>query len=854
MAVHLIALIRKCIIRPNGLHAARLLLFTIFLLIMNALFAQNDTLQVESKESAGLESEVRYSATDSIRFDVAGQRVFLFGEAKVYYENIELAADNIIYGFGNQTVMAYGSQDSLDHTFGKPLFSEGDHDIMADTIRYNFETKIGLIKEVRTNEDESYIQAKVSKRHADGEIHNKGGIFTTCDHPNPHYHFKMSKMIVRPGDKIIAGPAYMKVWKIPLPLGIPFGLFPINDRGTAGILLPTYGESATLGFYLLNGGFYTPLGEKADLQVTGDYYTRGSWGARVLSRYKTRYRYSGSLDLKTNTTLNGDPDFPNFSRTRSFFVRWSHLMDPKAKPNSRFSANVNLGTSNSFTNNFNSSNQDYLSNTFQSNISYSKSWSGKPYSLSVNLRHSQNTLNETFDITLPQVAFNVSRFFLPLSFLRKEAVGRQKWYEKIGVSYTMNFENRLSTTEDQLSFDNLDKLVDDMRNGFRQQVNMSTSLKKWNMTLNPNFRFTERWYFETIEKSFDNNTMESVTDTLPGFSRAGDWSLGANLSSKIYGMYQFKNSPTAFRHVVTPSLGLSYRPDQSTQEYGYFGPGGSYSSYSPYDIGIYGKPPSGESGLVTMSLINSLDMKVRAKKDTTIDLKKIKLIDNFTLNSAYDMVRDSLNWNPIGISGRTSLFNQFNINFRGLVDPYTVSDNGVRLNESEWKANGRIGRLTDANVALGFDLKNKKRAAKEKEKIGNDDNDIVGEANPDRGARVDWNMPWRMNVNYSFNYANRRMNGKDVKTISSSVLFNGDVTLFKHWKFAVTSGYDFEGGEWTVTTLNLYWDLHCWEFNFNTIPFGVRKSYGFRINVKASILQDLKYDLRKNLGGNDLLF
>lgn len=820
---------------------------------MNAIFPQTDTLSVEPKQGSALDSEVRYSAKDSIRFDVKNQKVYLFGEAKVYYEEIELGAENIIYDFTSQNVEAYGSLDSAGNSFGDPIFNEGAHDIYADSIRYDFNTKKGLIKEVRTHEDEAYISARISKKHADQEIHNKGGIFTTCDHPNPHYYFKVSKMIVKPDDKIVVGPAYMKVRTVPVPLGIPFGIFPIKDRGAAGILIPTFGESASLGFYLLNGGFYTPIGDKVDVQFTGDIYSRGSWAARALTRYRTRYKYSGSLDLSTSTTLHSDPEFPDFSRTRAFFVRWSHLLDPKARLNTRFSANVNFGSSNNFTNNFNSSTQDYLSNTFQSNIAWSRSWSGKPYTLSVNLRHSQNTLNETFDITLPQVAFNVSRFFLPLGSLRKEQAGRQKWYEKIGMSYSANFENRLSTTEDQISMDNLANLTDDFRNGFRHIANVSTSFKKWHTTLNPNFRFTDRWYFKTIEKNYDNALQETITDTLTGFSRAGDWSLGANLTSKIYGMYQFKNSQTAFRHVLTPAIGLTYRPDQSTQVYGYFGEDGDLSNYSPYDIGIYGKPPSGESGLVTMSLINSVDMKIKARKDTAIDLKKVKIIDNFSIGSAYDWIRDSLHWNPISLSGRTYLFNQFNINFRGIVDPYIVDDNGKRLDQSEWNVNRRIGRLTDANIALGFDLKSKKYGVRQQEQVGTND-EVVGEASPDRGGRVDFQMPWRININYSFNYAQRRIAGEDVETITSSVLLNGDVTVFKNWKLGVVSGYDFEAKDWTPTSLNLYWDLHCWEFNFNTIPFGVRKSYSFRINVKASILQDLKYEQRTNLAGGGLLY
>ncbi|HMC98141.1 MAG TPA: putative LPS assembly protein LptD, partial [Flavobacteriales bacterium] len=395
-----------------------------------------------------LKSEVRYEARDSIRYDLQEQTVYLFGAATVNYEQIQLSADRISFSFKNEEAQAFGAPDSTGAIAGKPRFTQGGHTIDADSIRYNFKTKQGLIRDVRTQEHESWVSASLSKRHADGEVHSRGGMFTTCDRPYPHYHFKVSRMIVIPDDKIIAGPAYMKVGRVPVPLAVPFGLFPNSANGASGILVPVWGNNADLGYYLLNGGYYMALGEHVDAQVTGDIYSKGSWALRGGVRYKTRYRFTGNLDVSHSTLLHSDPEFPDFSKQTNFFVRWNHLVDPKASLTDRFSASVNVGTSNNFTNNFNSTQSDYLSNTFQSNISWNHLWTGTPFTLAVNLRHSQNTLNQTFDITLPSVTFNMTRV-LPIQLLRP-AGALPRWYDQLAVNYTMNFDNRLSTTEDQL--------------------------------------------------------------------------------------------------------------------------------------------------------------------------------------------------------------------------------------------------------------------------------------------------------------------------------------------------------------------------------------------------------------------
>jgi hypothetical protein len=804
-----------------------------------------------------LEDEVRYEARDSIRYDLQEQTVYLFGAATVKYQGIQLTADRITFSFKNEEASAFGAPDSSGTEAGKPQFVQGGQTIEADSIRYNFRTKTGLIREVRTEEQTAWVSASLSKRHPNGEVHGKGGMLTTCDRPHPHYHFKVSRMMVVPDKQIVAGAAYMKVGKVPVPLALPFGLFPNQQGGSSGVLIPTWGNNQQLGIFLLNGGYYLPISDHADLQLTGDIYSRGSWAVRALTRYRTRYRYNGSLNLSHSTQVIGDPDLPDFSKQQNFFVRWNHLVDPKASLTDRFSASVNVGTSNNFTNNFNSSQNDFLSNTFQSNIQWTHLWTGKPYNLTVSMRHSQNTLNKTFDITLPSANFNLQRI-LPIQMLRP--VGAQpRWYDQLAVNYTASFDNRLSTTEDRIYWANIPTLWDEMQNGVRQNANVSTTFKSRFFTLNPEFRTTELWYFETLNKTFDPETNTTLTDTVPGFRRVNEWNAGANLTSKLYGMYLFNGERLkAIRHTLTPTVGFTYRPDQSTEITGPFGPNGATSTYSPYDIGIYGKPAAGESGLLNLGLIQNLEAKVRdskASRDSVrTQFKKMKLLDFVGINAAYDVMRDSVQWSPVNVSARTALFNVVNVNFVSLWDPYAVNEAGQRIDRSERSVSGKLARMTYTNVAVGFDLKSK-RYGQSVDANNTGDQRVVEDSDPSKGARINFNMPWRLSVNYSYDINRIYQDNTSTDTERQSVLFTGDVTVLKHWKLGASSGYDLEAEEWTPTTLNLYWDLHCWEFNMNWIPFGIRQSISLRINVKASILRDLKVEQRVPVGGNrGLLF
>lgn len=807
-----------------------------------------------------LDDEVRYEARDSIRYDLVEQTVYLFGAATVNYQDTQLSADRIAFSFKNEEAHAFGAPDSTGATTGKPRLTQGGHTIDADSIRVNLRTKTGLIREVRTQEMEAWLHAGLSKRHANSEVHSLGGKLTTCDRPKPHYHFRVGRMMVLPDDKIVTGPAFMKIGKVPTPLAVPFGLFPNKKGGSSGVLIPTWGNNQSLGYFLLNGGWYMPISDRMDMQLTGDIYSRGSWALRGMTRYRARYRYSGNLLVSHSTLLNSDPEFPDFSRQRNFFVNWAHTVAPQASLTDRFSASVNVGTSSNFTNNFNSSTSDYLTNTFQSNINYTRLWPGKPYTIAVNALHRQNTINRTFDITLPSATFNLQRI-LPIQMLRTPGAG-SRWYDQLALTHTTNFDNRLSTTEERIYWANIPSLAGEARNGMRHSTALTTTLKNRYLSLNPEFRFTDRWYLETLRRTYDAESNTTVSDTVSGFRRAGEWSTGATLTSKLFGMYTFRGRGLqAIRHTITPTVGFTYRPDNSTRVEGPFGTDGALASYSPFQIGIYGEPSVGESGALNLGLIQNVEAKVRDSKATRADtsnqggiiFKKIKLIDFLGINSSYDMLKDSVRWSAVSLAARTALLNVVNVNMNSTWDPYAVNDLGQRIDRSERSVSGALARMLYTNVAVGFDLKSKRYGQ------GSDGassgGQVVEDSDPSKGARLDFRMPWRLAVNYSYDVSRAYSSGTYVQDDRQSVLFNGDITVLKHWKLGGSSGYDLVAQEFTPTSLNLYWDLHCWEFNFNIIPIGVRKSFMVRINVKASILRDLKFEQRRPYGNeNDLLY
>lgn len=814
------------------------------MLLVTTAHAQNspDTLQ-----NTDLKSEVYYDAEDSIVFLMQEQKVLLFGKAKVKFESTTLVADYMEFSFRENTVFAKGMPDSTGKIIGKPTFNDGEQEIEASEITYNFKTKKGIIKEVRTQQGEGYVHMGVSKKHANDEIHLENGKYTTCENDDPHYYFKLRKAIVIPDDKIVSGPVNLVVAGIPTPLGLPFGFFPNKKRESKGIVIPQYGESPVLGFFLLNGGYYFPIGkkEKADMQILGDIYSRGSWGGKTITRYNSRYKANGALNLSYTNIRISDPEFPDYRENKEFFVRWNHNQDPKAHPYRRFSANVNAGTRNNFQNSFNTMQNDYLSNTFQSNIAYSYSFPNKPFNISVNARHNQNSLTGMVNFTLPEVTFNLNRIY-PFAGLRKNPIGPKKFYENIGFIYSNNFKNDITIASDQLAIDKLDQISDYMRNGMRHTATLSTTVKmiKQRFTFNPTVSLTERWYLQTIQKIWDNDNQVTITDTLNGFKRNGDYNASFSLTTKLFTFYKYKGKKqTVIRHVITPSLNFSIRPDFSSQQYGYFGPGGTLASYSPFDIGIYGKAPSGNSGLLAVNVINNIEMKYKSKKDTITGYKKIILIENFAVQGAYNIFADSLNFTNINLSGRTTLYKNIGLVYSGIIDPY-VYNNGIKTDQLKLNAKSGIGEFVSNSFALTASFQSKSRSSSNRlNQLNEEDRE---EIRRNQDAYVDFSVPWTFSINYNIRTDRVRNTFTDTILITQAIIVNGDISLTTNWKAGFSTGYDFVNRDFSYTQINLFRDLHCWEMRFNWIPFGIRKSYMIQINVKAAMLQDLKLMRRRS--------
>lgn len=809
-----------------------------------------DTLvgKVDSADTGfDLESEVRYKASDSIRFEVKSQRVFLYGKAEVFYETQELKADYMEIDMKKNEVLALGKADSTGKVTEKVKFKDGENEMEATKIVYNMKSKKGKVYEVLTTEGEGYIHMAEAKKQDNDEVHLRKGKYTTCSNENPHYHFRLSKAIVIPDDKIVTGPLYMVLGKkIITPLALPFGYFPNRKGSVHGIIIPQYGDSKTYGFFLQNGGYYLPVGKHADMQFLGDIYSRGSWALKQITRYKWKYRFNGNINLSFTQFKLGEKEFPDFSKSNEFFVRWTHMQDMKARPGSKFSANVNFGTQSNFQNNFNTVAQDYLSSSFQSNVSYSKTWLGTPFSLSTNLRHNQNRLSRNVTVTVPELTFNVNRFF---PFERKNAVGKKRFYENIGVTYSANARNDVSATDTLFSMNNISTLLNKYgRNGIRHNAAVSSTFKFFGQrfTFNPNISMSERWYLSVLNKTF--NGSELTTDTLNQFGRNFECSFNASITTRIFGMYSTRKSGgPKLRHIFTPSINFSYRPDFNTNQEVQSDILGNTVTYSPYELGVFGRPGAGESGTIGLSFMNSLEMKKRSLKDTVTGYVKIPIIENFQVNANYDLVRDSMNLSNIQFTARNTFFKVLGIVYSSSLDPYYYENGKITRFYFAEKGGSGLGRITSNNLAVSYTFSAKERKDKSKKKNLTDAEKEEAEAiNRNKSAYVNFNVPLTISVAYNLNFSRQFIGTLDTVLMTQSVNLNTDFSITRKLKLGVNTNYDFVAKEISYTELDLYYDLHCWEFSVNVIPFGLRKSYTVTLNVKASILQDLRLQRRRS--------
>ena len=823
-----------------------------------------DTLFVPKISKDTLDAPVHYKAKDSIILMVPDKRFYLYGSANTKYKSIDLTAEKMNFDQETGILEATNAKDTAGKLFGGPIMNDGGQSFESDTLKYNFTSQKAKIYNTRSQYGEGYIHSAQTKKAADNTIFGFKNGYTTCNLDTPHFSFRARKIKVIPDKLVISGPANLEIEGIPTPLFIPFAIFPITQGQRSGILPPQYVVNQQKGIGLENGGYYVGLGEHFDLTMRGDVYSYGSWSLTASPTYRKRYKYNGGLNLSFANTRFGDPAVKSeFSTSKDFRVTWNHSMDSKARPGVNFGAAVNFGTSS-----YNRYNvYDYntrVNNNIGSSITFSKSWIGKPYNLTMGLNHSQNLSTRDVSISFPDATFTVNTIY---PFQPKEMVGKPKWYEKIGISYNGVLRNQANFKD---SLFGRQQMFDAMQTGMQHSVPISFSIPVFKtFTLSPGINYSEYWYAKKFIRNWNPNKPNLGTgdkgalDTTyqAGFFTARDVSASMSLSTALYGMYTFaKHSKVkAIRHVMRPTLSASYRPDLAGSYYRQvqYNKAGDKALMSDFDGAIIGVPSPGTFGGINFGLDNNLEMKVFSRKDTTGNHeKKVKLLDGFGINGNYNLVADSFKLSTFAIYARTNLFDKLNISASGNLDPYQTDARGRRIDKLIWQQ-GKIslGRLTNASISMStsFQSKDKKSKAKEQtidsiENAQSKDAAFAAQqrqlamvrANP--GEYVDFDIPWRVDLSYSLAYTNTIIpdSGGVVRRITQYVSFNGDFSLTPKWKIGLNSGFDFTNMQIAYTNMYISRDLHCWQMSINLIPFGTFRQFSITINPKAGILRDLR--------------
>lgn len=836
-----------------------------------------------------VEFPVTYTSLDTVYTDMDEQKVYLTNTASVVYGQITLEAYYIEYNMITGEVFARGKIDSVGNWIGLPFFKDGDEEFECRELVYNFKSKRGLIRNIISEQEDGFLHSDVTKRHEDGSLHVKGSKYTTCDAEHPHFYIGLPKAKVMPGEKIVSGPAYLVLQDIPLPLALPFGYFPVQKEVASGIVIPRYGEESNRGYFLKNGGYYFAVSDHFDLKMTGDFYTNGTWRLNTTSNYKKRYKFQGSFGLNYANNVSGNKGLDNYSSSSNYSIRWTHAQDQKARPGTRFAASVNMSSSGFDKENSYNVN-DHINTTKQSSVSYTKTWAGTPFNLSASLNHSQNSANQTVNLNLPKLNFSMSRIY---PFKNSKSSGPSRWWQELQLSYNASLDNRASSTDGKIFSS---EMLEDMRNGFKHEIPISIPIRPFNnFSISPTLRYSGVLFTEQVNKYWDadyynaesNDTISTlVSDNIKGmtYGHAIKPSISAGYSPQIYGTYSFTNPDSrviAVRHVMKPSVSFSYVPvidGLSTEMYRTVQTDtlGNMREYSIYEGAIYSTPRlAGRSSGLSFSLSNIIEAKVRQRNDTTGKEDKVKIIDNLGFSSSYNVFADSLKWSPLSMVMRTTLFNELSVSARGNFDFYSTDSLYRRINTPVWLVDRKPFRLTNFSLSLNFDLSrliksfiNEDKRA-DKQASGNDSGnrslqkpgDIgMGAVNEQGGGQtsvqtglpydefgyVNFKVPWTMRVAYNFYYTKSR----DESVINQNITMNGSVTLTSKWSISYSSGYDFRSKDITMTRIGISRDLHCWEMSFNWIPTGYMKSWDFTIRARSSILQDLKYERRKDYHDN----
>ena len=868
--------------------------------------AIDDSIALDSinrRKKNGINAPVHYVANDSLIYEGGSGMAYLYGDANVKYEDMDLKSEEIYMCLDSSLVYARGGKDSTGVEFGTPVFVMGKDTYETDSMAFNFKTKKGLISNVYTEQEDGFLTSELSKRNNQGEIFLQHGRYTTCDDPHPDFYIAMSRAKVTPGKKVVFGPAYLVVADVPLPFALPYGFFPFTKSYSSGLIMPTYGDETERGFYLRDGGYYFAISDKMDLKVLGEIYTKGSWGLSAASNYKKRYKYSGSFFASYQNTINGEKNMPDYSKQTSFKIQWSHRQDAKANPYRTLSASVNFATSSYERNNLTSmyNPQSYSQTTRTSSVSMTNTFSSIGLTLSTTMNLSQNMRDSSISMTLPDLNISISRFY---PFKRKKMAGKERWYEKISMSYTGQLSNSINTKEDKLLHSSLTR---DWRNGMQHNIPISGNFTLFNyLNINPSLNFTDRMYTNKINRSWDEKAQKEVTDTIDGFYNIYNWNFSVSASTKLYVFYTpwkklFGDKIKTIRHVFTPQVSFNYAPDFSSRSYGYYetyqktDANGNVSlvEYSPYSNGLYGVPGKGKTGSLSVDISNNIEMKIKSEADSTGE-KKISLIDELGASMSYNFATDIRPLSDLSTRLRLKLTKSYTLNLNAVFASYAyeLDENGrpVLSNTKTLWGMGKFGRFQGMSQNISYTLDNNKvsnffkwlrgeKVDKKNDKNNrdydneDDEDEFNRETNEDdtmqkgqRGARKEnagkaetdddgymkFSIPWSLSFGYGitmrentggqFNYDKMRYPYKFTQTLNCS----GNIRISDGWNISFSSGYDFENKKISMTTASLGRDLHCFNMSCQLVlaPY---TSYNFSFRCNAATLTDaLKYDKRSS--------
>lgn len=853
-----------------------------------------DSIRMDSinrEKSVGIDAPVDFSAQDSMIYRASSKQAYLYGSSNVIYENMQLNSDKISISVDSNLVRATGTADTTGVVNGKPVFKMGQDSYESDTMAFNFKTKKGFINNVYTEQQDGFLWGQKSKRDSEGNLYLEKARYTTCDDENPDFYIALSRAKVRPGKDVVFGPAYLVVADVPLPLAIPYGFFPFTKSYSSGFIMPTYGDESSRGFYLRDGGYYFAMSDKWDLKLLGEIYTKGSWGISAATNYRKRYKYNGSFYFSYQDTKNGDKGMPDFTEQESFKIQWSHRQDPKSNPYTTLSASVNFATSSYERNNLNSlyNPQTMTQSTRTSSVSWSSTFSSIGMTISGTTNLNQNMRDSTIALTLPDLNISISRFY---PFKRKHMAGKEKWYEKIAMSYTGHFSNSIHTKEDLLMKSDLMK---DWKNGFQHSIPISASFTIFNyINVNPSFSFTDRMYTNKVTKSWDEANQVEVADTTYGFHNVYNWNMSVSMSTKLYGFWipnrkLFGDKIQAIRHVMTPQVSYSYAPDFGSARYGYYetyqktDADGNVSlvEYSPYAGQMFGVPGKGKTGSISFALSNNIEMKLKDDDDST-GFKKVSIIDELSANMSYNMAAKEKPWSDLTMRIRLKWWKNYTFNMNAVFATYAyeLDENGRPFvgNKTEY-SQGRFGRFQGLSQNFSFTLdpeKLKKWFGKgddeEEDEEENDegidtdietnvDDDLAkgqhaakknnsSKAETDEDGYMKFSMPWSLTVGYGITMREDRGGEFNTKRMrypykfTQNLNFSGNVRLSEGWNISFSSGYDFDQKELSMTTASLSRDLHCFSMSCSVVlaPY---TSYNFSFRCNAATLTDaLKYDKR----------